>query len=228
MDESTKTSALEYTLLSREFCYTLFQRLFAEEPSFEFLEVLFSQETEDQLAIFGKDCGALDTLSAFFGSLKAQDREQLLSDLNGEYVALFIGPGKLAALPWESINVTGKALLFQKETLDVRNAYRAEGFLPAGYPSVADDHIAIEASFMQKLAGKSVKAFLSDDFEECLRLLDVQKDFLEKHLACWLPKYAKDLNRLNRPHEFYPVAAACFSEFVVWDMQLIDDLHQYL
>ena len=228
MDESTKNSALEYTLVSREFCYTLFQRLFAEEPSIELFEVLFSQETEGQLAILGKDCGALETLCELFGSLKTHDCGQLANDLGSEYVRLFIGPGNLSVPPWESIHVTGKQLIFQKETLDVRNAYRAEGFLPVGYPSVADDHIAIEASFMQKLAGKSVKAYQSDDLEECLRLLDVQKDFLEKHLARWLPKYSKSLGELNRRHELYPVAAACFSEYAVWDMQLIDELKEHL
>jgi len=228
MGESTNKPALEYTLVSREFCYTLFQRLFAEEPSTVLLEVLFSEETEAQLAILGKDCEALDMLSELFCSLKTQNHKQLLSDLNGEYVALFIGPGNLPALPWESIQVTGKHMLFQKETLDVRNAYRVEGFLPSGYPSVADDHIAIEASFMQKLAGKSVKAFQSDDIVECLRLLGVQKDFLEKHLTRWLPNYAKQLSELNRRQALYPVAATCFSEFILWDMQLIDDLRQYL
>jgi len=227
MDEATKASVVEYTLVSREFCYTLFQRVFAEEPSKELFEVLFSQETEDQLAILGKDCEALNALSELFSSLKAQNHEQLVSDLGCEYVRLFIGPGNLSVPPWESIHITGKQLMFQKETLDVRNAYRVEGFLPVGYPSVADDHIAIEASFMQKLAEKSVKAFLSNDLEECIRLLDVQKNFLERHLSRWLPKYSRQLSELNRPHALYPVTAVCFNEFVIWDMQLIDELKEH-
>ena len=86
----------------------------------------------------------------------------------------------------------------------------------------------LKRSSQEKLAEKSVKAFLSDDIEECLRLLGAQKGFLETHLACWLPKYSGRLNELNRPHELYPVAAACFNEFVVWDMQLIDELKEHL
>ena len=228
MDKATTTSVIEYLLSIREFCYALNHRAFSEEPTLEFLDVLLSNKTYDRLLLSGTDSKALENLREYLISYASQDREQLLSDLRDDYTYFFIGPRKLPAPPWESVYTTGKDVLFQKETIDVRNAYRVEGYLPADYPKVADDHIAIEASFVQKLAEKSKVAFVSGDAVECLRLLDAQKSFLDLHLSRWLPVFAKRLQENSRLRRFYPDMATHFSEFVVWDMKTIDELTEYL
>ena len=131
----------------------------------------------------------------------------------GEFTRLFVGPGKLPVPPWESVFVTGERLLFQRSTLEVREAFQREGVVAQGAPHVAEDSLATELGFMVVLAERSCRAAEQDDVEELQRLLRVQTEFLEVHLLRWIERFAEQMAHVSQVEGFeavsdlYPAAA---------------------
>ena len=71
-----------------------------------------------------------------------------LEAARSDYMALFVGPGTPLAPPWESVcRHKDEALVFQKETLEVRAAYRELGLQVEKLHHEPDDHIAYELEF---------------------------------------------------------------------------------
>ena len=128
--------------------------------------------------------------------MRARELRRSVSDFNRVVVGL--GADRTSH-PWESAYTNSKRLLFQAETLDVRNAYRAFGYLPECYPRVADDHIALECAFMAVLARKSLEV---QDDEELACLEAGQRAFLQDHFLRWIGDYARDL-RVDAPDGLY-------------------------
>jgi TorA maturation chaperone TorD len=94
---------------------------------------------------------------------------------------LFVGPGRVEANPWESTYVSSDNTIFQKVTLEVRKAFVSQELLPAAYPNVADDHIALELDFMAALAGRADDAYRAADCQKFRTALEASRDFLDKH-----------------------------------------------
>lgn len=145
--------------------------------------------------------------------------------ISGDFAKLFVGPDKLLAPPWESVYRTHERVLFGKCTLDVRRAYRDAGYIPEGYPHVADDHIALELGFMGLLAERSLAASrinASADFREGLRK---QHDFLSEHLALWIDGFSGMVGAAP-VCRFYKVLALTVNRLVRCDGEIIEKLLQ--
>ncbi len=112
-----------------------------------------------------------------------------------EYTRVLIGPASLPAPPWESVFTTGENLIFQESTLAVRAAYRAAGYVAAGYPREADDHLATELDFMATLAEEACTAYEAGDAERAHASLQVQRQFLSEHLNTWAKPFSDRLER---------------------------------
>jgi TorA maturation chaperone TorD len=121
------------------------------------------------------------------------------------------------------VYVTKKRILFQESTLEVREAYRKEGFLPGGYPRVSDDHISLELDFMNLLAEECRNRCELEDLPEYHRLLEVQLEFLTKHLLKWVPNYVSDLDKAA-PESLYSTLAHLIVAFVRFDRQTLVEL----
>lgn len=145
--------------------------------------------------------------------------------ISADFAKLFVGPDKLLAPPWESVHRTHERVLFGKCTLDVRRAYRDAGYIPEGYPHVADDHIALELGFMGLLAERSLAASrinASADFQESLRK---QHDFLNEHLALWIDDFSGMVGAAP-VCRFYKVLALTANRLVHCDGEIIGSLLQ--
>lgn len=144
-----------------------------------------------------------------------------IGELEQTYMRLFIGPAELPVLPWESAIVSDERILFQKNTLEVRRAYKAAGFVPSFGESVADDHIALELGFLSSLAYRALQAYRRNDIDEQMRTLDRSIAFLNKHLSQWANKYA-ELLFLEQDAEVYGLAALSMSSFISYDIELLE------
>ncbi len=219
-----KTDELLATVMAnRAFIYTLLNRVFAEEPTRDVIAVLKREHTMDEIRLAGDDN---EVTSGLIGELNALDTEDAaaLERLTHSYTRLFIGPRALPAPPWESVYLSGMDALFQQSTLDVRNFYRSEGYLPSGYPSVADDHLAIELSFLAALAVKTLAAYEKSDRETVQKTLTAQKRFLDEHLLVWISAFSQRLADSAQADAFYlgfAEYAACFCRS---DVQTIEEL----
>ena len=147
-----------------------------------------------------------------------------------EFTRLFVGPGKLPVPPWESVFATGERLLFQRSTLEVREAFRREGVVAQGAPHVAEDSLATELGFMAVLAERSRHAAEQDDAEELQRILRVQAEFLEIHLLRWIGQFAEQMAHLSQVEgseavsDLYPAAARLAYRACWEDVSLLSEL----
>lgn len=171
---------------AKRFVYALGQALLGGEPTAETLAGADGELIAEAAEILGlaNDCGVAAAVKR-----ASEDLEHTAA----QYVRLFIGPNELKAKPWESTYLTKSKTLFSRETLEVRNAYRAQGFLPAQYPRVADDHIALECGFMALLCGRAIEALSAGDEAQYRDATQAAQTFLEEHLLRWVDDYATDL-----------------------------------
>lgn len=217
---------IEGLLAAREYWYCLLHRVFGADPASDLASLAGSAAFQDSVALYSESDD--DSFAALDGAAKSlYDDDGAVEALRSEYTALFVGPGKLAAPPWESMYVGREGRLFQESTLAVRYAYAEFGFRPMEYKKVADDHLALMMDFMARMAAKSLDAFSSGDRDELKRLLAGQEAFIDEHLLNWIPRYAKDVAdaRVSRFYESFAKAAVSFFRI---DREAIDEVREAL
>ena len=126
-----------------------------------------------------------------------------VTELAIDYVSTFIGHGVngySAAYPYESVYTSERRLLMQEARAEVLATLR-ENELVRGNWNEAEDHIALELEFMQRLSLRAADA-LSDDAEEAIAYLRTSYDFLENHLLNWVPMLVADM-RMHARTLFY-------------------------
>ena len=143
--------------------------------------------------------------------------------LGGEYTMLFVGPGSPAAPPWESSHRTSSKTIFQEATLEVRNFYRTQGFLPSEYPKVADDHIALEFAFLAELATRAASAYCRGEGSSYNDALDASALVFDDHLLRWLPLLKKRMESIDAP-PFYQSLADLACAYAATDRELLQNL----
>jgi TorA maturation chaperone TorD len=218
---------IQIVLESRAYNYLLFQSIFGNEPTRELIETIGEEATRQSFELFVVDgkspySSALLAVAAAMDALKGCSQEAV-EDLRDEYTRLYLGPAELKAPPWESMYVSKKRQLFEENTLKVRNFYRAQGFLPAEYPRVADDHIALECAFMAQLGERAKNSSNTGDTKTVKAALEASRRFLDEHLLVWLPGYIADMSRIGRA-DFYPLITQLALGYVQVDRRIIDEL----
>ena len=212
---------------NRAFLYQYLWRLFADVPDEALLDVL-RNEAIRQLSLFFDDGAlALQEHNLMLVSVEnGKDEQGDMTRLSGEYTKLFIGPGKLAASPWESVYACGEELVFQQSTLDVRAAYRTAGFEAAGYPHIPDDHIATEFAFLAALCNQASKSIQEDDWQAARVSLGRQALFLSQHIGTWIGEFARRVasNSPKSTGSFYVHAANLAREVCEADSAIIAEL----
>ena len=68
---------------------------------------------------------------------------QNFDDLQTDYARLFIGPAKVLTPPWESVYFSEERLVFQEETLQVREWYRRFDLQSVKLHAEPDDHVGL-------------------------------------------------------------------------------------
>lgn len=189
MDNETK----ELVLANRQFVWGMIARGFAEEPDGAFAEIVVSDHAREEVALVEDETAdalvaAYDAMAAFFSS--SAERDAAIAEAREAYTRIFVGPNTLAASPWETMHTTGKRVLFHRDILSVRDAYRQAGFLPERYRQVADDAIGLECDFMAKLATDALGAFQEHDAQRCQDRLLQSLTFLADHLLRWIDSLA--------------------------------------
>lgn len=219
---------------ARAAAYELLAQLFAEEPSSGFLESLARQGVIRDFPFAASSPGIRHgvALASVYIDQPANLQGEGLERLRWDFTRMFVGPAKLVAPPWESVYLSGERLLFQPETLTVRQAYLKYGLLPESFLREADDHLALELEFMGHLsrlaeayAGKGREAGeAAEDVKAGLdRVLKDQKAFLEQHLLKWVPAFAADV-RLGAETDFYKGVAMVLEGFVELDHAVLAEL----
>ena len=225
---------LEILLQNRVHLYEVLHTVFGGEPNEELIRLLAGEATSMAFEILSEDDqDVMAKMAGFVSKLEGKLTEEVegepsfLEQVKSEYIKLLVGPGKMIAYPWESTYCGKETLLFQESTLRVRQFYRKYGYLPQGYPHVADDHISLELHFMAKLSQRALEAFQQGDMTGARSMLEGQQIFLKYHLLNWIPQYAENMKKSKTAH-MYPQFALATEAFIKVDNQFVAEAMQWI
>lgn len=176
------------TLSSFALAYGFLSKAFYQPPDVDFVTTLFDDDLFSDWPI-GTDVDpaqtGIDLLKAFGEQWTADQHRALLDDYN----ALFVGPNKLLAYPWESVYLSKDGILFDAPTLAVRDFYRRFGLQAPQKTHEPDDHIGLEMAFMVHLCSVGLCMAEQDDQDVLEQIRNAQRDFLSEHLLRWAPAF---------------------------------------
>lgn len=225
MDNENQLEAVRPFLETRFFAYDLLRRTFLEEPSKEFLRFLREERLIESFPFRGeadKIWEGAEQVVSFLQEYEGQS-EKKYNDLHWDYTRLFIGPYELPAPPWESAYLNKERLLFQEQTLQVRQVYLKYGFLPGHFRQEADDHLGLELDFMYQLSSQSLEALKIKKFTLLEEALHDQKAFLQDHLLRWVPAFSLNVIE-NAKLGFYQGMAKILDGYLALDLQALEEL----
>lgn len=117
-------------------------------------------------------------------SAAAGETAELLRD---DHFKLVVGPGKVKAVPWESVYLSREGLVFEAETMQVREFYRRFGLQAPRLNREPDDHISLELEFCATLLNLALDAAEAGD--DPATYADAHTEFCLQHLLRWAPEF---------------------------------------
>ncbi|MBN2431593.1 MAG: molecular chaperone TorD family protein [Acidobacteria bacterium] len=158
-------------------------KAFAEPPAGELLMALTRESLLEDWPLpddNGGTAAGLGLLRGFFRNW----RPAQVPDMQAEYQRLFLGPDILAP-PWESVWRSEEHLIFEAQTLAVREFYARFGLIFPRRRQEPDDHFGLELLFLAHLDSLALQA--RDDKAPAVvgRLIAAGREFLNHHLLCW-------------------------------------------
>ncbi len=161
-------------------------------PSLEFAEEVQDGDVAGRFAEMLSDCpdekvaAALADLQRFHEETASAAPNDARLMLETDYNRLFVGPGRLLAVPYESFYKTvkdenGRGHLRGPSERQVAACYGANGFkMPDHFVDFAD-HIAIELEFLGAMADKEADAILAGDPQKAATVRQTAETFRETH-----------------------------------------------
>ena len=144
-------------------------------------------------------------LVQFTEKIPSEDLDKLVVRLAADYAGLFLCINKVPDHPSESAYREGMMMQHSRdEVLKMYWSFKVDK--KEDFPE-PEDHIAVELSFMIYLCGKAVEALNNKDGKEAEKYLQGQRDFLEEHLAKWIPKFVKDILNTGKTPFYKGIAA---------------------
>lgn len=185
---SGENDDLAASLTAEALVFSFLNKVFYEKPTAEFIntqksEALFEHwplEIDDEFTAAGLN---------FMRAFSAGWSEEMLDMLRHDYRRLFVGPGHLPAPPWESVYLSIEGLVYEEQTMAVRQFYARYDLQSPKRYTEPDDHFGLEMAFMAHLCMLGLEAVRKSDSESLSDHLKAQRDFLEEHLLLWAPTF---------------------------------------
>ncbi|WP_457626593.1 TorD/DmsD family molecular chaperone [Persephonella sp.] len=158
---------------------------------------------------------------AFF---EKEPKKLIEEELNVDFTTVFL----LNVYPYESVFMNDEGHIDPTVTNPTLIFYREHGYMIDlnKTRALSPDHIAIEMEFMMTLVQEELEAIEKNDEQKVKDLRQIQKRFLEEHLANWGPIYlmaAKDMAETP----FYQDVCELALEFILSDYEyLVETLEE--
>lgn len=154
---------------------------------------------------------ALKEIDAFRSDNQGRDASEVLMDMKVAYSRLFVGPGHVEAAPYESVYYSKDSdnpdgLVMGKAAVDAKHRYLAAGIQLQDDFHDLPDHIAVELEFMANLCSRENQKPVSENGVVLDSLAEMEADFLDQHLALWIPLFADQVCLAGRS-DFYCAVA---------------------
>lgn len=176
--------AISNYLEIRLVAYDILRRTFLEEPKKDFVNMLQKGYLDSFPFINESDTikEGVNIVSSFFQNYHVDD---IFETLHWDYTRMFIGPYQLEAPLWASSYLNKDQLLFQTETMMVRQLYAKYFLEQYSIWREPDDHLGLELDFLYQLNLLLMEKIEEKEKEEIIR---DQIDFLDNHLLLWVPQ----------------------------------------
>lgn len=138
--------------------------------------------------------------------------DQLLVELSLEYTRLFVGPGKHVS-PYESVHAGNSGSLWGEPASAMQRIVESAGLTFKTDYRGMPDHICVELEFMQQVTGTEAQAWSHRDHDRAAKCLSAESEFLNKHLAAWVPTFCDKVVE-NAELPFYQEMAGLTVGFV--------------
>lgn len=176
-------------LLGEALLLGVLSKIMQNEPEREWIESLIREDVFSELPLDAKNRD-IETGLSLLQRWSSKNRDGLgmdtLLDLRADHTNLFVGVGKAVAAPWESVYFNEDRMIFQEQTLQIREWYRRFGLETKKLHKEPDDHIGLELSFLAHLAGLGLQAVETKDVAGLEHSLQAQRQFLHDHPLRWV------------------------------------------
>lgn len=164
-------------------------------PTEPFLAHLRQDDLLTEWPLLPADPNGSRAVQTILADLRSAPLSDLLPSLNSDYTALFVGLERVAAPPWESVYLSRDHLLFDEQTLRVRETYARFGLQIPRIDREPDDHIGFELLFLSHLAELAAQALDAGDPASAVDYLAAGRDFLIRHPQRWAHLFAERVER---------------------------------
>jgi TorA maturation chaperone TorD len=170
---------------NRSNIYGLLATIYRQEITSNLLKQIKNRQFMGVLSNLG-----IELNSGFF----QKPEDDLLKDLAVEYARLFLGPGKHIS-PHESVHHKRDdgqwGQLWGLSTAEVKKEIESAGLSYQAEYTGLPDHISVVLEFMQQVTLAEQKAWADGDRNLALVCLEKEKEFIEEHLAGWIPVFCE-------------------------------------
>jgi TorA maturation chaperone TorD len=204
-----------FLLETRVFLYAVLAASLRSEPSSDVLEELSIRISSLKSDMANRLQPALRrSIDALLTALASATPEVLVVD----YADLFLAGKNGWGAPSESSYLEG--LLYGNATMDVIERYAQFGFVKEPSFTEPCDHIALECAFMAALGMELAAHASSGNRGELKRLVDAQSNFLQFHMARWVPGWAEKVKE-TAGTDFYKAVADLACSLIAADRDLL-------
>ncbi len=202
--------------------------LYSENRSrfYSFLSELYLKPDEDFLAKLTSKINEIDqsvdgvlvkSIRNLRETLKALNLKELAQRLTIEFTRLLRGikRGYGPPPPYESL-YKGENRVIGEVTRDVMRMYQKAGFGIIDKNTGPQDYIGAELKFMSFLCHKEMEAWKQDNVVEAKSCLELEKEFLNKHLLYMASRFSKDMVN-DAKEKFYIAVAKLTEKFTITD-----------
>ncbi len=195
----------------------------------------FNTLTDEQIEAFaGQDLGEVteylspeiasgfDDMRRFLRRRHSGTRQELAMEFTQCFLGTHTYKGMTAA-PYESLYRDSSGVLMGKYRTEVYNIYKKECVALEKGKDYAEDHLSFEMEFLAILCDRCIAALEAGDNDEALRILDVQEQFLNKHILVWFPRF-RNLTTKFLETRFYRGVIKVTNGFLTEEPAIIADL----
>lgn len=170
-------------------------RLHLAAPTVEELEQIHQLRGEWPLAGGDSDAGLAELARS---QQDGEDASTIRRDHNLLYGVL----AQADVPPYESVHRSTEGIVFDEETLQVREAYRQLGLRAPRLNKEPDDHIGLEFSFISQSCLRALDALETERHSDAERAYAIGVSFMHEHILQWAPLMLETAAEKARTH-FY-------------------------
>lgn len=171
-------------LVGQHLAYQFLSKAFYEQPDADFIQMLVDNHLFDDWMIDSEQVDMRAGLGLLRAYCQSWDKEQFQA-LKRDYMHLFIGPEHVLVPFWESVYLSPDHILYERQTLEVRQQYRRFGMALPENNIEPDDHLGLELLFVAYLFRLALAAVEQEQQESLNTILAGIRSFFDAHLLLW-------------------------------------------